>query len=259
VTTPPTAETAAPAAVGTGPTVRRRPPEPGAPHNPVEEVILTRRSVRNFRDRPVPEYLVRRILEAGRFAPSAGNNQSWRFVVVRDPRLIAEMTVHVQTWAQRLSKLIDPTYPGAWVPRWWARLLQRLFVRLVPASMHPTGLAGLGQLALGELGVWHGAPTVIMLLSDTRGTGKPLLDLGIAGQNMSLTAHSMGLGSCWVSFAMFLQLSPRFRRELGIARPYKLITSLAIGWPVGQPDGYVERETQEVLWIEDDGTRGVRT
>lgn len=236
---------------------RRRPPEPGAPHNEVEQIILTRRSVRRYQDRQVPEHLVRRILEAGRFAPSAGNNQSWRFVVVRDPQLIASMTNHVRLWAQRLTVMSDPTYPGSLIPAPIAALAQRMFVSLLPSSMHPTGLAGLAQVASGDLGVWHGAPTVIMLLSDTRGTGKPLIDLGIAGQNMVLAAHSLGLGSCWVSFAMFLQLSGHFRSQLGIAAPYRLMTSLALGFPAGQPNGYVPRETQETLWIETGGERRV--
>lgn len=46
------------------------------------EIIMTRRSVRRFLDRPVPEDLLQKILEAGRWAPSGLNNQPWRFAVV---------------------------------------------------------------------------------------------------------------------------------------------------------------------------------
>ena len=42
---------------------------------PAEEVILKRRSVRMYKKEQVPEFMIRRILEAGRFAPSAGNGQ----------------------------------------------------------------------------------------------------------------------------------------------------------------------------------------
>lgn len=48
------------------------------------EVIKARRSVRRFLDRPVPDDLVDRILEAGRWAPSGLNNQPWRFALVTD-------------------------------------------------------------------------------------------------------------------------------------------------------------------------------
>jgi nitroreductase len=46
--------------------------------------ISTRKSVRAYEDKPVPEDVLARILEAARIAPSASNRQEWRFVVVRD-------------------------------------------------------------------------------------------------------------------------------------------------------------------------------
>jgi len=51
----------------------------------VGEAIRARRSVRAYRDRPVPEDVLRRVLEAARLAPSARNRQEWRFIAVRDP------------------------------------------------------------------------------------------------------------------------------------------------------------------------------
>jgi nitroreductase len=123
--------------------------------------------------------------------------------------------------------------------------------------MHPTGLAGLAQLGTGEMGLWHGAPTVILLLVDTRGAGHPHIDVGIAGQNMVLAAHSMGLGTCWVSFAMFLERSKKYREAFGIRYPMRLASSLALGFPVGQPDGFVARETHETSWFEAGGERRV--
>lgn len=53
----------------------------------VYEAIRTRKSVRAWRDRPVPEDVLERVLDAARRAPSARNLQEWRFVVVSDPQL----------------------------------------------------------------------------------------------------------------------------------------------------------------------------
>ena len=50
----------------------------------VLEAIRTRRSIRKYERRPVPEESVRKILEAGRWAPSASNAQPWNFIVLRD-------------------------------------------------------------------------------------------------------------------------------------------------------------------------------
>jgi nitroreductase len=53
------------------------------------DIIRTRRSVRRFEDKPVPEELLREILEAGRWAPSGMNNQPWKFAVIEN-RVINE-------------------------------------------------------------------------------------------------------------------------------------------------------------------------
>jgi len=51
----------------------------------VYTAIATRKSVRAFEDRDVPDQTLTRLLEAARLAPSASNRQEWRFVIVRDP------------------------------------------------------------------------------------------------------------------------------------------------------------------------------
>lgn len=48
------------------------------------EVVLKRRSIRKFREEPTPEEALNKVLEAGRWAPSAGNTQPWRFIVITD-------------------------------------------------------------------------------------------------------------------------------------------------------------------------------
>ncbi|MBL4794040.1 MAG: nitroreductase family protein [Pseudomonadales bacterium] len=232
---------------------KRKMPKQGEEFNEIEDVMFKRRSIRVFREKQVPEYIIRRILETGRYAPSAGNSQSWRFVVIRDPDVIHELTEAIIRQAIKLSRLVDYSLPNALTMKWVTRLMMRLKTGL----MHPTGLTGLQQVAKRELGVWHGAPTVILLLSDTRGVGKPHLDLGIAGTNMDLAAHSMGLGSCWVSFASLLEYEPALKKKMGIDYPFEILSSLSIGYPRGIPDDYVERETHETPWFEDGECRTV--
>jgi nitroreductase len=236
---------------------KRRTPASEDPFNEVEDVILRRRSVRAFRNKQVPEYLVKRVLECGRFAPCAGNNQSWKFVVIRDPELIAEMTEYARKRAHLLSRLMEPTYPGAFTNKAVSSVVRAVMTRLAPSAMHPTGLSGLGLLGSGALGLWHGAPTVILLLVDRRGTGNPSIDIGVAGQNMVIAAHSMGLGTCWVSFSILLEQSFKYRRLLDIHYPMRLASSIALGFPAGQPDGFVARETHKTVWLEQGGQKRV--
>ena len=49
------------------------------------EIMATTRSMRRLKPDPVPAELIRKILDAGVSAPSGGNMQRWRFLVIRDP------------------------------------------------------------------------------------------------------------------------------------------------------------------------------
>ena len=51
------------------------------------EIIRTTRSMRRLKPDPVPNELIRKILEAGVCAPSGGNMQRWRFLVIRDTQI----------------------------------------------------------------------------------------------------------------------------------------------------------------------------
>jgi nitroreductase len=55
------------------------------------DLVKTRRSVRKFKPDPIPEEHVARMLDAARLAPTAGNRQPWKFLVIRDPTRIEQM------------------------------------------------------------------------------------------------------------------------------------------------------------------------
>jgi len=58
------------------------------------EVIETRRSVRSYSDKPVPDDALQRVLDAARLAPSANNTQPWEYIVVRDENLRKQIATH---------------------------------------------------------------------------------------------------------------------------------------------------------------------
>lgn len=74
----------------------------------VYELIKTRRSVRAYQNRPIPDDLLERLLEAARWAPSARNLQPWKFVVVRDEQRRRELAkaAHEQLFVGEASAVI---------------------------------------------------------------------------------------------------------------------------------------------------------
>src|SRR5438067_13915129 len=78
------------------------------------ETIRTTRSMRRLKPAPVPDELIRKILEAGVCAPSGGNMQRWRYLVVRDPKVKQTVgTFYKRAW----DEIVAPRYrSGAAAP-----------------------------------------------------------------------------------------------------------------------------------------------
>jgi len=228
-------------------------PESGAPFNGVEAVIYRRRSVRVYKKKQIPEYLVKRLLETARFTPSAGNGQTWKFVVIQDHEIIEEMENDVIQTCRKISRLFYYLKDGSKTKRFFTRLFQWLN----PATFHPVPYIAAHMIAEGRAGVFHGAPTVILILVDKRAPGDSAIEAGIAGETMVLAAHSYGLGTCWVSFANLLfrgSNKRKWKKRFDIKYPYVPVTTLVAGYPAGKPDGYVARETKKTDWFAANGT-----
>jgi len=94
-----------------------RPDDPDSPESPertdrLGELMRTRRAIRRFTARPVPDDLVREILEAGRWAPSPANLQPTRFIHVRDTRTKQRLQ-DLAHESKELSGYWDPIFrPG---------------------------------------------------------------------------------------------------------------------------------------------------
>jgi nitroreductase len=59
-----------------------------------KETIFTRKSIRSFQDKPIPQEILDEMLEAARLAPSTQNRQPWRFIVIRNPEQIKQMSIN---------------------------------------------------------------------------------------------------------------------------------------------------------------------
>ena len=225
-----------------------------------ERVIYRRRSTRIYKKKPVPKELVNRILEAGRFAPSAGNNQPWKFIAITNPQVIEQLDLICKKKVILYPKMF---MPREWVvkkvpgdkdakPRVWQKMLHWAVSRFTPGDLDQRVLGGINSVSSDpEYRTFFSAPALIILLKDIRGIGNPDIDLGICGQTIDLAAHALGLGTCWVSLIRGVNFDRRFKKEvLGIDHPFEIVSSLTLGYPAGKIDNVVKREPLRVNWIE---------
>ncbi|MBI5843389.1 MAG: nitroreductase family protein [Deltaproteobacteria bacterium] len=214
----------------------------------VERVIYTRRSNRLFKKKEVPKELLHRIIEAGRFAPSAGNCQPVKVVVITDQALISE----IENGAMKVLRLFKNLYLEKTGKRkaWRAALFGALTL-FMAGKTDPRPFTAMDKADKDKNVIYWHAPAVIFILKNKVGISNPDLDCGMCAQNMVLAAHSLGLGTCYIGLAVEPLGYPQnaaLRRKLGIVHPWEAVTSIAVGWPKGKIDGIVKRDTFQVEW-----------
>jgi len=212
--------------------------------NEVERTVLTRRSVRNFSDKPVPEPLISRVLEAGRFAPSGGNCQPWKFIVVTDRALINEMN-------EASYEILNGVYQQYINDETVKTLAQGYEANPSPSGWDPRIiLGGIGKSVVNRVNpVLLGAPVVILIAADERSIGGPQMQVGICGQNMILVANSLGIKATWVGFVAVCNVVPSIMEKLGLEEPFRIISSVVLGYPRFKQEGLVPREFRPITWI----------
>jgi nitroreductase len=175
---------------------------------PFQTLIQSRRSIRKFLPRPVEREKIEACLEAARLAPSAENDQSWRFVVIDEPGLKEQFA------RKAFSGIYAPTRFAAEAP----------VLILVLAKIDSVGLKT-GQRV-------QGIPFYA-------------LDIGIAGEHLVLQAEELGLGTCWIGWfdiratRRFFKIPRRFKIVSLIAAGY------AAGRP---PRERVRKAMDDIAW-----------
>jgi coenzyme F420-0:L-glutamate ligase / coenzyme F420-1:gamma-L-glutamate ligase len=150
------------------------------------QLIQTRRSLRRFSDVPIPDDLLEQILRAGMWAPSAHNRQPWRFAVVSTSStkvmLASAMNARLRHDLQRDG--VPHEAIEADVARSYDRLTSAPVLIVVCMSLQDMDKYGDERRNQHE---WTMATQSVAM----------------AGQNMLLMAHGLGLGACWMCAPLF--------------------------------------------------------
>ncbi|GBC61864.1 nitroreductase [Desulfonema ishimotonii] len=210
-----------------------------------EKVIYKRRSIRVYKKKPVPREMITRIIEAARFAPSAGNGQPWKFIVVTN----RELSDRIDRKCAKVLDKIKWVYAGN--GGWWRKAAVTLMSLLQVSKWDQRPISAMNKVGQTGGRITFNAPVVIHLLKDTRGISHPDVDVALAAQNLVLAAHSLGLGTCYIGFiASTIKYVPVVKKWLGIEYPYELVTSICVGYPKVQQDKPVPRGKVPVEWID---------
>jgi nitroreductase len=191
------------------------------------EAIRTTRAIRRLRADPVPRALIRKVCEAGTFAPSGGNRQPWSFIAVTDPERRAFVAdryrrAFARYIAPALEAAKDPSFPQA----------KR---RNMQAALH-----------LAEH--MHEAPVHLFVAGWLR-RGEPQSQaLFPAVQNILLACRAVGLGASLTT--VHRAFGPEIDAYLGLPEDQQTCALLPIGWPIGRYGRPPRKPVDECLFWE---------
>ncbi|HXQ43763.1 MAG TPA: nitroreductase family protein [Acidimicrobiales bacterium] len=203
----------------------------------VVDALRTTGAVRQFTSDPVPDEVVAGLLDTARFAPSGGNRQAWRVVVVRDGAVRRGLRdIYLEGWYQYLAMGAAGLVPWAPVTDSAAEAAALAAAPDFAAS----AAAGPGGFAehLDEV------PVLLVLLADLRALAAVDRDLErytfVGGASVypfawSILLAARAAGLAGVMTTMATRHEAEVRVLLAVPEHVAVAAVLALGWPVHQP------------------------
>jgi len=166
--------------------------------------IKGRRSIRKYQDKEVPDELLNQILESVQWAPSWHNTQCWEVIVVKDKGV-----------KEALAEVLPKANPAR------KHFAEAPVTLVICGKLNSSGYIN-GQVTT-RFGDWF------------------MFDLGLATQNLCLTAHSLGLGTVITGLFDHNQAEA----VLGVPEGYELVSLIPLGYPAHDSSAPKRREISD--------------
>ena len=210
----------------------------------VLEMLRARRSIRVFDDKPVERELIEKIIEGARFAPSAHNLQSTKFIVVQDIATLERIKESVVSSLEKTMKLLrNPLTRGLAFLK-IGRTMTKIALELLPS------LEMLVDTTRNEKDmILFNAPCLILFHAEDSALFAEV-NANLALQNASLVSHALGLGSMYSGLIVRVAHVDRSISELlSIPDNHQIYAALTLGYPKIKYKYWIERKTPRVRWV----------
>ncbi|MCX5819175.1 MAG: nitroreductase [Deltaproteobacteria bacterium] len=193
------------------------------------QAVTTRRSIRRFKPDPVPEALLREILDAARWSPSWGNTQPWEIAVVTGEPLEGLRKANRQRFLDGVIPEPDTPMPGIW-PEPLKQRYQGIGKKVLTALSIPRGDEEARLRHYGDMFAFFGAPCLLLFCVDkSLAREYAMLDTGAIVQSVCLLAHARGLGACIM--AASVNYPALIRQIVPIPETRAILAGAALGYP----------------------------
>jgi nitroreductase len=182
------------------------------------DLLKARRSIRDFQDKEVALDLVEEMIKESCLAPSSGNGQPWRFIIVND-----------KVWIERLSDESKKNLlafleanPGSPLKKYEQAMKSKTF------------------------NVFYNAPCLVFI-GGSAAVRSIQVDCALAASYFMFSAAQRGLGTCWVGLGTNIR-DLQIKNHIGMHEDYQIVAPIIVGYPRNIPD-IPERMEPQILGI----------
>jgi nitroreductase len=178
------------------------------------ELLKNRRSIRDFKDKKVPQKLINEIIKESCMAPSSGNGQPWRFIIVNDKDVIKSLSdeskknilFHIENNPDSPSKKYEAV------------------------------------LRDPDFNVFYNASCLVFIVGPKQ-IRSLYVDCALAACYFMFSASNRDLGTCWIGFGTNIQ-DPDLLDLIGLPEDHKIVAPIILGYPKNIPDASERMEPQ---------------
>ncbi len=204
------------------------------------DIIMSRRSIRHYKDREVPREIIEKVIDLARYAPTASNDQNVGYIVITNKKILSELSKKIFGFANRIYDRLD-TGIGRMIKN-ATGLKNNRYIRRLEYIREEYAKSARDYIL-------YNAPVLILMHTPEKA------NFGCDNCNIAATtiinhAHSLGLGTCFIGFmTLALRLSKKMRKLAGVPKGVKVHASLVLGYPAYGFTTTVSRKEPDVKWM----------
>lgn len=203
-----------------------------------KNIVTNRRSIRRFKDEPVPKEIIEEIIDCARWAPSDTNQQPWKFISISNKNIIQKIEEATKKGMEKLKKRAEKLGKEDVIKKIEVFSRYALVFKNAPHML----------ICLAEPYKSKFTEEIFDPIGYSKGIWRDegIKSTSLAVQNILLAAHALGYGACPMSAPIILA-EEEIRKVLNVEDKYIIALIIALGKPEGSTSAPPRKELSEIL------------
>jgi len=207
------------------------------------QLLRERRSVRQYKEDPLPREVIEQIINAGRYAPTGINSQRVHYIVLTSSDKIAELSKKILDFNAKFFKQLQKKPIALLLSMFMGRKKTKELLTYCPSMLHAKKLNDQGEDPLLHYG------KAVIIAHAEAWDGSPAINCAIALYHCSLMAHTLGVGACFNSWVEnTVNNNSKIKTWLGIPKENKCFGAMTMGYQNIKYQRLIERSIPDVEW-----------